>query len=277
MTTITNKPNTFKKTNIYAISSKNYKSMDNLEFLSSGIWSFPNLSFENEDIVNVNLSIFHAELPNTFQIVNYTNNKLVTSLGTFTFTKGNYNIVNFITMALSILPVGFSITYSSTVNKLTFGYTSSFTIYASQSTINPLIGLGNSNIIGSSFTLPYSVNLLPIARINLKSKAFQLNNFSSSNSGDLILTIQNNGSQNGRILYQNYDGSSFKLNIKNLSAFDLRFTDDDDNLINFNAVDWFISFKIEMECLEKPKPPTFEQIINQQTVLNTKNKIVKTI
>jgi hypothetical protein len=79
------------KTNLYNISSYNYKKMDDLTKLSSGIWTFPNLSFHNEDILGVSISVLHAEFPNTIYIINEGNNKLIindsiTGVQTITFT-----------------------------------------------------------------------------------------------------------------------------------------------------------------------------------------------
>jgi hypothetical protein len=76
------------------------------------------------------------------------------------------------------------------------------------------------------------------------------------------LTIQNNGLQSGRILYQNYSNLKYRLESYNLQQFDLRFTDDSNNLLIFNGVDWFITFQIDIEYKPKEKPLSFQQIVN---------------
>ena len=63
-------------TRLYNINSKNYKSINSLSSLSSGLWSFPNLNFQDDDIISVYISILHAEIPNSFYSINENNNNL---------------------------------------------------------------------------------------------------------------------------------------------------------------------------------------------------------
>ena len=79
----------------------------------------------------------------------------------------------------------------------------------------------------------------------------------------IFLTVQNNGLQSGRILYQNYSNLKYRLKQYILQQFDIRFTDDSNNLLVFNGVDWFISFQIDIEYKPKEKPLSFNQIVNQ--------------
>jgi hypothetical protein len=244
-------------TKIYNINSKNYKSINSLSSLSSGLWTFPNLNFNDEDILSVYISILHAEIPNSFYILNDNNNKLIINNITYTLLNGNYNTKTFIDMIKLIIPNGFIITSSSTTNKFTFEYTTIFTI-SKDSTCKNIIGLSDSDVsgtVGNSFkvTMPLSFNFLPTAKINVRSSTSQINNFGSDNSNDIFITIQNNGTQSGRILYQNYSNLKYRLEQFNLQQFDLRFTDDTNNLLSFNGVDWFITFQIDIEYKQKTK------------------------
>ena len=257
---------TMLTTRLYNINSKNYKSINSLSSLSSGLWSFPNLNFQDDDIISVYISILHAEIPNSFYIINENNNKLIINSTVYTLISGNYNTKTFISMVTPLLPVGYIITYSTTTNKFTFQYTTIFTINK-ESTCKSLIGLSTSDEFGTvpnnfTVTMPNSFNFLPTSKINVRSSSFNIGNFGADNSTDIFLTIQNNGLQSGRILYQNYSNLKYRLESYNLQQFDLRFTDDSNNLLIFNGVDWFITFQIDIEYKPKEKPLSFQQIVN---------------
>ena len=168
----------------------------------------PDLHFNEKNIVNVLFSVDHCEVCNSYYLINDTNNKIVINSITYNIVFGNYNVNNFITALLSVIPSGFTITYSSITNKLTFNYTSNFTINVSSDlcTVNDIIGLGNINItsIGNSLVLPYVVNFLPLARINFRSNFFKFNNFSTTdNTTDIFLSLQNSAPPIGVIYYIN--------------------------------------------------------------------------
>jgi hypothetical protein len=253
-------------TRLYNINSKNYKSINSVNSLSSGLWTFPNLNFQDDDIISAYISILHAEIPNSFYIINENNNKLIIDGITYTLVLGNYNVKTFIDMVTILLPIGYIITYSTTTNKFTFEYTTIFTI-SKNSTCKNLIGLVDdiSGTVPNSFkvTMPNSFNFLPTAKINIRSSSFNINNFGADNSTDIFLTVQNNGLQSGRILYQNYSNLKYRLEQYNLQQFDIRFTDDSNNLLVFNGVDWFITFQIDLEYKPKEKLLSFNQIVNQ--------------
>jgi hypothetical protein len=144
-------------TRLYNINSKNYKSINSLSSLSSGLWSFPNLNFQDDDIISVYISILHAEIPNSFYIINENNNKLIINSTVYTLISGNYNTKTFISMVTTLLPIGYIITYSTTTNKFTFQYTTIFTINK-ESTCKSLIGLSTSDVFGTvpnNFTVTY--------------------------------------------------------------------------------------------------------------------------
>ena len=256
------------RSNIYNISSFNAKHLEDKTKLSSGIWNFPNLSFTGEDILGVKISILHAEISNTIYIVNENNNVLyindsVSGVLTVTFAVGQYNINSFIDAFNLLTPVGYSMTYSKVTNKVTVLGPRPFSILAT-SPCKYILGISDTDLAsaGNQVVFPFCVNLLPTARFNIRSSAFKVGNFGTDGSTDILLTIQNTGGSLARSLYQNYGDLKFQLDVENLSAFDLRITDDYGFLLNFNGSPWFITFQIDVEYVEKPKPPTFQDILN---------------
>jgi hypothetical protein len=234
------------KTKLFNISSAN---ATNGSYKSSVLISLPDLSFHHEVIKKVSFSVEHCEIPNSFYIINYTNNLLVINNTRYIITVGNYYVRTFINFLIAILPTTFTISYNSISNKLTFTNTSIITINSSLSTINKIIGLSNTDLIGAlSYDLPYVVNFLPIPRINFKSNYFKFNNYNTTDkTSDLFLSLQNNTGQLNMINYINQTQTEFLLQDTSKTTFNINVMDDYNNLINFNNIDWTMTliFKID--------------------------------
>lgn len=235
------------------------KGANNGSYKSDVSISLPDLHFNERDIVNVLFSVDHAEVCNSYYLINENNNDIVINNIVYSVQFGNYNVNNFITALTSVIPSGFVITYSSITNKLTFNYTSNFTINAGSSncTINDIIGLGNTNItsVANSLVLPFVVNFLPLARINFRSNFFKFNNYSTTdNSTDIFLSLQNSAPPIGVVYYVNQTNTNFIINDMNITVININVTDDNNNLINFNNVDWYMTFTIKIDYKDLNDP-----------------------
>jgi len=244
------------KTRTFNISSAN---ATNGSFKSVVNVSLPDLSFHMDNIQNAYLNVNHCEVANSFYVVNYTNDVIVINSIAYNVPRGNYNVNTFMAQLLLLIPAGFGITYSSITTKFTFtNTTTNFTINGASplSTINSVIGLGTTDVTSTalSLTLPFVVNFLPLPRINFRSSFFKLNNYSSTdNSSDIFLSLQNNAPQNSVINYVNQTNSKFLIEDKNITSFIIYVTDDQNRLINFNNVDWYMTMEIDIEYLETPR------------------------
>jgi hypothetical protein len=88
-------------------------------------------------------------------------------------------------------------------------------------------------------------------RINFRSNFFKLNNYNSSDgSSDVFLCLQNNSGQLSMINYVNQSNDEYIIQDKNITSFTITVTDDYNNLINFNNIDWTLSFKILIEYMD---------------------------
>ena len=244
------------KTRQFSISSKG---ANNGSYKSDVTISLPDLHFNEKDITNVLFSVDHCELCNSYYIVNENNNDIVIDNIKYSVELGNYNVNNFITTLLSVIPSGFTITYNNIINKLTFNYTTNFTINASNAncTINNIIGLGIKDLtsVSNTFILPYVVNFLPLPRINFRSNFFKFNNFSTTdNSTDIFLSLQNNAAPIAVVYYVNQTNTQFIINDLNITTININVTDDDNNLINFNNINWFMTFTIKVEYKDLNDP-----------------------
>lgn len=250
---------------LYNIGSN--KGRINSDFCSQIQISLPDLTFHQDHIQNAYLSVVHAEVPNSFYIVNYTNNQFVLNSTTYTLTRGNYNVNTFITMLLAAIPVGYGLTYNSATTKLTMTNASSFTINANSnaSTVNSIMGLGTTALTGTSITFPNVVNFIPLQRINFRSNYFKFGCYSTAdNSSDIFLPLQNNAGQNSIINYTNQSQSKFLIQDKSITTFVINVTDDYGNLINFNGIDWLMTIQIDIDYLETPKITNFGNILSQR-------------
>ena len=221
--------------------------------------ALPDLTFHLDHIQNAYFSVVHCEVANSFYIVNYTNNQFVLNGITYTLTRGNYNVNTFITMLLTIIPAGYSLSYNSATTKLTMTHTTTdFTINASSinSTVNSIMGLGKINLTSASLTLTFTnvVNFIPLQRINFRSNYFNFGCYSTTDgSSDIFLPLQNNAGQNSIINYINQTQNKFLIQDRNITSFIIAVTNDQNQYINFNGVDWFMTIQIDVDYLEPPK------------------------
>lgn len=240
------------KTRIFNISSKN--TSINTSYKSKLLISLPDITL-HEKIENVYFSVQHAEIPNSFYVINYTNNVISINSVLYTIPVGNYNANTLITALLSLIPT-INITYSSITTQYTMTSSSTFTLNSVKSTCRSVIGLGNfdksSILVSGVYTLllPFTVNFIPIPRINFKSNFFRFNNFNSNDfSNDLFLSVQNNTNPNSMIQYLNQTQIKFKVDDKNITSFIISITDDEGNYINFNNQDTYITLQIDIEYI----------------------------
>lgn len=245
------------KSRLFNISSKVGRM--NGDFCSKIQVDLPDLTFHLDHIQNAYLSVVHCEVANSFYIVNYTNNQFVLDGTTYILTRGNYNVSTFITMILALLPAGYAITYNPAITKFTMTHTSvDFTVNASsvESTVNSIMGLGKVDITSTalSLTFPNVVNFIPLQRINFRSNYFNFGCYSTSdNSSDIFLPLQNNAGQNSIINYSNQTQAKFLIQDRNITSFIITVTDDENRVINFNGVDWYMTIQIDMDYLETPR------------------------
>ncbi len=58
--------------------------------------NLPDLSYHNEYVQTVSFSVEHCEIPNSFYIINYSNNIIVIDNVSYSIPVGNYNVRSFI-------------------------------------------------------------------------------------------------------------------------------------------------------------------------------------
>lgn len=258
---------------VFNIGSNSAIQYNNGSMKSDLLCKVPNMSFHDDSIKEIFLSFVHCEIPNSFYLVNSTNNTLIINATTYTIPSGNYNAINFLNTIQSGILTALSITgiYNTITNKYTFTSGVAFTIQPT-STCYKFLGLQQgTSYNGTTITSIYPANFLPISRLIVKSTAFNTSNYNAyDNSTDMILSVQNSSSSGALILWNNYSNTKYDISsLDNLNLIDINITDDQGNSIDFNNVDWFLTFKIEYTYESKKNQLTFNKIVNG---LNTTKK-----
>lgn len=229
---------------------------NNGEFNSNLTFSIPNLYKNSQSIIYSTARIIHAEIPNSFYIVNEYNNVLHTSFGTYSIPYGNYNANTLMAYLKSVFPSNISISFSNSSGK--FKFTSPNTTFSilTDSNCGILLGFTNkltyaSTILGGINTLemPYPANLYGTKNIYVRLPQLVLDNLNTLTKDKFtICNIPKNVSPYSVILFENATGSYsvIKNDIKGLDTnLVLELLDDQMNYIDFNNIEWSITLQFD--------------------------------
>lgn len=260
---------TFIETKIINLNSKN-SIKNNSTFLSDVFFPFSGLLKDDDDIIERYISIQNAQIPFSFYNINIYNNilviQIISTLYTLTLTRGNYNATSLITEIQTQLTADgitdLTLSISSTTGLLTFTKTTgSFSIRTSGSTIYEVLGFvvgTNYNSVSSKIIAPYPLNLLGTLRLRICSYELSTNNIDFG-----LITLPIETGNFGLIQYTNITNIKATLNNTSLDGFDISIIDDDNNYVNFNNINWTMTFVLTL-------------IRKRQNITTTKfNEIIK--
>ena len=237
------------------INSANALIKNNGTYNSDVVFKFPGLVKPEQHISSVQFQLVDVVLPVSFYNLNYSNNTLnyqISSVNyTITATPGNYNFNSLASQMISkFLANGH--TFTITINKQTgiiFLATPATNFILQVSSMFSVLGLLLSNHTSSSFSLTadYPLNLLGITKIKIQSVNLNTYNVDSSNNGNSnnIGLIPVDQPSFGLIVYENKSSSKFLLRDNRVDEIDLQLLDQNNNLINFNNLDWSLTILIE--------------------------------
>ena len=253
----------------------------NGDYKSQIVFSIPDAIVADDSIDFIYFSIPYAVIPNSFYVVNETNNLLyvlqssVTTL--YTFPYGNYTTQSFITTFKSLLPQPqFNITLGQNSNKFTITHTTTTFSFTSASTIDNIMGFtGTVAAVGLSLTLPRVCNFLPEPRICIRCPDLANSLMTATNnSSDVVLAVPNTSRLNGQIIYSNNSNMKTLFKLTNLNQFYVSLTNDDGVPLNFNGVSSFFTFQFDIHRKTLAKPLSFDKLvsfINSQSLLQPMN------
>jgi len=262
------------------LNSANALVKNNGQYLSDILFKFPGLIKPEPDLKRVEFSILDAQIPVSFYNINYTNNTLnyqISSVNySITANVGNYNFNSLATQLIAKFLLN-GHTFTITINKqngiITFATVATNFVFQVSSLFSSL-GFTNSNKNSASFSLTadYPLNLLGITKIKIQSSKLGTYNLDSSTNGycNTLGIVPVNQPSFGLIVYENKINSFFQLRDTRVDEIDLQLLDQNNNLINFNNIDWDLTilFKLtrEIEILSKD---------SMADVLKQQNKILE--
>lgn len=205
---------------------------------------------------NLSIKLSSAELPYSFYTVNAYNNTFnIIENGVprlITITKGSYDIFEFRDLIKILLGSNFTVSVSINTGKMTIKNTSLTTIGLSFiSDAFKLLGFSNQSYSSSGIlglTSPNIISLFSITGIYLKCNLSGYNIYNTrlnNNLSSILRLIQIEADPFNMINYRSTtDAFITKLNDKSIDQLTFRFTDQEDNLIDFNGIDFEFTLKI---------------------------------
>jgi hypothetical protein len=259
----------------------NYKSQ--IEF------NIPNLIKKDENIEYIMFSVPYAIIPVSFYTINDTNNTLVytitvpTATATITFPSGNYNANQFISAFASLKSVVHNLTLilDPVTSKFSvFNSTGNITLKGT-STCDYIMGFsgdvtGTASGSGYIANCPRVCNFLPLPRINMRCNVLANSTMTGTQqTNDLVITIPNNSKPNGEIVYTNSSSIQMLFQQDTLSTFVVSFTNDTNQLINFNGVSSFWVFQFDIYRKKIDKPLSFYKVLENVNKENLKKDLAQ--
>lgn len=243
-----------------------------------------NITFFFNDVISTNkrmvekrISIVNCQFPVSYYLINNTNNQIIINGVIKYFPIGNYNINNFITTWQSSFGSSWILTYNKIINKISISYPTSFTLSDNKFSFFNILGLVNgttytSTYNGTNYILNciYCIDFSGIACIDIKTSTFNLNNTDSYHNGrtNTIASIPVNSKN--IINYNNFTQYNSLFKNTHLEELNLMIQDENDNFIDFNNLNWSITFQIDIIYEHIEDIDTLDDVYN-----NLKKKIDK--
>ena len=164
-----------------------------------------------------------------------------------------------------------TIAIDADTGKLTFTASVNFSIY--QTPFSAVLGLFRETTIStlidfsvlSVLTASYPLNLLGAKQILIKSTQLSISSFDSKTLGinDTLACIVNGVAPFGLVQYEMTNELNKNLLINpNISTVDIRITDENDNLYDFNNINWTMTLCLTVERSDEPRSaPTLIPIV----------------
>ena len=229
----------------YSISFNNNLTSDCNFFLNN------RLEIPNQHYLFV--SVVHANIPYSFYNINSNNNFLSYTINsityTLTITKGNYNALNLVNFINSNLQTGFTCSYNSITNKITFLHTTYEFQLNSISSILSVLGISSSNLISSNKTLTSDLclNLQSCQTINILSN-LNVGNLClcELNTSNILCSIPVSQQPFSNIIYVNQNNFRNNLYSNVLNFIKLKLVDEHFRPIDLNGLHWSCSLEISI-------------------------------
>lgn len=222
---------------------------------SDCIFKIPRIAIKRRH--KAHIALIDAVIPYSFYNINSTNDALNYTLNSIEYSlsisNANYNVNTLITYLQSQLQPGFTITYDSATNKLTFNHSTYEFSLLSSSTCFELIGFPENETVSSTsqtLTSTNGINFFTVRNVQISSSNFIMNNINSAtpNKASIITSIPVNVNMGSIINYKNDNNiSSLIHEITNINNLHIQILDQDGDLLNLNGVHWSLNLLLTID------------------------------
>jgi len=239
------------------LNSRDARIYNNGTYKSDVVFYLRGLLKQEKNLVNFKYQFINATVPVSFYNINETKNVLNYEDDgvpyTITIPTGNYNF-NTLSSTMTALFLANTTVMVITINRqngiLTFTGNDSFE-FLPTSTILRVLGFIPTVItpsVGLELTAPYPLNLLSPLKLKIKSTAITASNLDTATNGysNLISTFPVDQPSFGLIIHENKNIVKYIVRNDIVDDVDIQITDENDNLINFNNIDWCITLMLEI-------------------------------
>jgi hypothetical protein len=269
--------------NILISLNSKYATKQNDTYLSNVVFPFSGILSPDKTIKRAFLSLQNASIPVSFYIINEYNNRLVLKdvggggTHNIDIDYGNYSASTLIQELQTKINAGFPHTCAITFNKNTGKFLFTFSGDAqirNTSTMSSVLGTGGGNLSSNAsyqILMPYPLNLLGTKKLFIKSKELDISTFDAQSGTltNIIGTIPVTDAFYGLINYIPATETKFMLTTNLLNEIDIQITDDENNLVNFNNLNWSMTLclSIERHVTVRMESNIQAYILNQPTDL----------
>lgn len=228
---------------------------------SNVVFFFTNILQIDKKSVEMKLSVVNAQIPVSWYLINDTNNRIYFIVNgvpnNYLFPNGNYNVNTFISTWLSTFGNSWTLTFSKITNKITFSNSLGPIVFgntiSASNTLFSLMGFDStksysSSVVTGQLISSYAINFLGLSKINIKSSTFPFKNFDSltATSTSTLCSIPVSSNASGIINYNNLTDYKSIFKEYEFNSIDISITDDKNNYIDFNNIDWSMTLQIDI-------------------------------
>ena len=234
------------------INLNSYNAISYNNNLTSDCNFFLNNRLEIPSQHTIYVSVVSANIPYSFYSINsnnnlfsYTINNVVYSLN---ITAGNYNALSLVSFLNSNLQIGFSCSYNTITNKITFTHTNSEFTINTNSTCLAILGI-TKTFTSSSKTLTGDtcMNLQTVQTIymltNLNVGNMCLCNINRSN---VLVSIPVTGHPNSNIVYFNQNNFRNNMYSNIINFINIKLVDQVHNALDMNGLHWTVTIQLDI-------------------------------
>jgi len=239
----------------YLSSNSQSANKHNGTFNSDITFSLPKFIQRADNILYNTIKVVHCEFPYSFYTVNIYNNTFKMNTIVVTIPVGNYTaytLLNILNNLLQDIDPTFLLELNQTDGKYTLSCDNIFTLDTTTSDFSTIIGLQSAIYSGlfdgTKFIqpFPHPVNLMGPRNIYIKATNLILDNLNTVTYDKATLkSIPINVPPFGIIMYNNNEQTESLLKNPDTDYIQIQLTDDDNNLINFNNLNWSICVEIK--------------------------------